>query len=267
MIRVGILGSGWLGLALAKETLKNGHKVRLTTTTESKLSQLLSQGYTTKLLKLNESSVTGEPDFFEDIDTLLITIPPGIRKNIQRNYVALMEQLIKRIEFHKIKKILFTSSTSVYGFQEGIITESSNLLGYTLSSKQIITVEQRLIKNKNFESCIVRLGGLIGPNRHPIFNLSGEKNLPNPHSPINLIHQIDAVAIILKIIENWKGDQIFNAVTPFHPPRKEYYEKMAIIKGLSPPIFKKKGIKGGIISSDKVIRKINCQFSVKNLLI
>ena len=35
MIRVGILGSGWLGLALAKETLKNGHKVRLTTTTEA----------------------------------------------------------------------------------------------------------------------------------------------------------------------------------------------------------------------------------------
>ena len=111
-----------------------------------------------------------------------------------------------------------------------IITESSNLLGYTLSSKQIITVEQRLIKNKNFESCIVRLGGLIGPNRHPIFNLCGEKNLPSPHSPINLIHQIDAVAIILKVIENWKGNQIFNAVTPFHPPRKEYYERMAIIK-------------------------------------
>ena len=34
-------------------------------------------------------------------------------------------------------------------------------------------------------------------------------------------------------------------------------EKMAIIKGLPPPIFKKKGIKGGIISSEKVIRKIN----------
>ena len=39
------------------------------------------------------------------------------------------------------------------------------------------------------------------------------------------------------------------------------------VKYSSPPIFKKKGIKGGIISSEKVIRKINCQFSVKNLLI
>ena len=119
----------------------------------------------------------------------------------------------------------------------------------------------------NFESIIVRLGGLIGPNRHPIFALAGKENLSNPQSPINYIHQKDAVAILLKIVENWSGNQTYNAVTPFHPPRKEYYEKMAIIKGLSPPIFKKKGIKGGIISSDKVIRKINCQFSVKNLLI
>jgi nucleoside-diphosphate-sugar epimerase len=128
-------------------------------------------------------------------------------------------------------------------------------------------VEQRLIKNENFESCIVRLGGLLGPDRHPIFTLSGKKNLPNPKSPINFIHQKDAVAILLKILENWKGDQTFNAVTPFHPSRKEYYEQMAKIAQLPPPIFEQNGAIRGIISSKKVLDELSCQFTVKNLLI
>ena len=123
------------------------------------------------------------------------------------------------------------------------------------------------MKNKNFESCIVRLGGLMGPNRHPIFTLSGKKILPNPYSPINFIHQQDAVAILLKIVENWKGNQTYNAVTPFHPSRKEYYTQMAKMAGLNIPKFKETGTIRGIISSKKVLVELNCQFTVKNLLI
>lgn len=267
MNRIGILGSGWLGFALAKEAQKKGHKVKLTTTTEGKVDLLQRQGFLAQFLKLSESSAVGELDFFEGIDALVITIPPGLRNNPQRNYIALIEQIIEKTESHKIQRVLFTSSTSVYGFQEGIITESSKLLGDTPSAKQIMAVEQRLIKNENFESCIVRLGGLLGPDRHPIFSLSGKKNLPNPQSPINFIHQKDAVAILLQILENWKGDQTFNAVTPFHPSRKEYYEQMAKIAQLPPPTFEQNGAIRGIISSEKVLGELSCQFTVKNLLI
>ena len=267
MNTIGILGSGFLGFALAKEAQKKGHRVRLTTTTEEKLDLLKIQGLKGQFLKLSESSIVGELDFFDGICALVITIPPGLKNNPQRNYIALIEQIIKKIESLKIQKVLFTSSTSVYGFQKGIITESSKLLGNTPSAKQIIAVEQRLIKNKNFESCIVRLGGLMGPNRHPIFSLSGKKNLPNPNSPINFIHQKDAVKILLQILENWKGCKIFNAVTPFYPSRKEYYEQMAKIAQLPPPTFEQSGVIKGIISSEKVLGELNCQFTVKNLLI
>ena len=114
--------------------------------------------------------MVGKIDFFNHIDTLVIMIPPSLRKNPQHNYAALFEQIIQKTESYKIKRVLFTSSTSVYGFQKGIITETSKLLGDTPSALQIINVEQKLQVNKNFESIIVRLGGLIGPNRHPIFS-------------------------------------------------------------------------------------------------
>ncbi len=267
MKRIGILGAGWLGSALAIEAKRKGHKVKLTRTTKTKVDLLQRQGFRAQFLKLSESSVAGELEFFEDIDALVITIPPGLRKNPQRNYVAIVEQIIQKTELYKIERILFTSSTSVYGFQDGIITESSKLLGDTPSAKQIMAVEKRLIKNGNFESCIIRLGGLMGPGRHPIFTLSGKRNLPNPLSPINFIHQKDAVSILLKIVENWKGDQTFNAVTPFHPSRKKYYEQIAKIAQIPPPTFEQHGVIRGIISSEKVISELSCQFTVKNLLI
>ena len=264
---IGILGGGWLGSALAEKALEKGHLVKITTTTAQKRNSFVQKGFNTHLLKVNETDIEGELEFFKDIDFLVITIPPGLRKNPERNYVSLMEQIILKIELFEIKKVLFTSSTGVYGFQEGVISEASALLGTTSSAQQIIEVEQKLLKRKKFESSIIRLGGLMGPDRHPITTLSGKKNLPNPLSPINFIHQKDAVAIILQVLENGNGNQVYNAVSPFHPSRKEYYEQMAKIAQLSPPTFEKTGAKRGIISAEKIVNELNYQFMVKNLLI
>ncbi len=267
MNKIGILGSGWLGLAFAEKAKKKGHQVWTTTTTKGKVDRLQNKGFHAQYLSFSETSMEGKIDFFNHIDTLIIMIPPSLRKNPQHNYAALFEQIIQKTESYKIKRVLFTSSTSVYGFQKGIITETTILLGDTPSALQIINVEQKLQINKNFESIIVRLGGLIGPNRHPIFALAGKENLSNPQSPINYIHQKDAVAILLKIVENWSGNQTYNAVTPFHPTRKEYYTQMAKIAHLSPPKFEDKGTIRGTICSKKIVSELNCQFKVKNLLI
>ena len=175
--------------------------------------------------------------------------------------------IINKIELTGIEKVIFTSSTSVYGNQAETITEESELLGTTEAARQIIAVEKKLLEHKQFESCILRLGGLVGPNRHPIFTLSGKKNIPNPLSPINFIHQQDAVSIILHIIENWQGNQAYNAVTPFHPTRIDYYSEMAKIAALEAPAFEKSGIVRGIVSANKVRKDLNFKFLVKNLLI
>lgn len=120
---IGILGGGWLGMALAKEGIEMGYKVRVSTTSKEKTNVLLAEGYSAYFLKISEIHSQGQLDFFKDLDTLVITIPPSLRKNPVLNYVGLLEQLIKEIEYFKIQKVIFTSSTSVYGFQKGVITE------------------------------------------------------------------------------------------------------------------------------------------------
>ncbi len=267
MGHIGVLGGGWLGEDLVEKVNLSGLQVRMTTTNRKKLKRFGDQGYKGYFLKVTESKIEGQMEFFTELDVLVITVPPGMRKNPKANYESVIGQITKKIEAFGIKKVIFTSSTGVYGFQEGIITEDSQLLGNTASAKQIISIEEKLLTNQNFESIMVRLGGLIGPNRHPIYSLSGKKNLPNPESPINFIHRQDAVTILLQLIQNWKGNEVYNAVTPFHPSRKEYYSEMAKMAKLVPPMFENDGKIRGTISSEKLVRELNCQFKVKNLLI
>lgn len=267
MSRIGIMGGGWLGLAVAEKAMERNHSIKVSTTHKEKSTLLKKKGFDAAVVEVSEFDINGENDFFNDVKLLIISIPPGLRKNPNRNYIAVIEQIINKIELTGIEKVIFTSSTSVYGNQAEIITEESELLGTTEAARQIIAVEKKLLEHKQFESCILRLGGLVGPNRHPIFTLSGKKNIPNPLSPINFIHQQDAVSIILHIIENWQGNQAYNAVTPFHPTRINYYSEMAKIAALEAPAFEKSGIVRGIVSANKVIKDLNFKFLVKNLLI
>jgi nucleoside-diphosphate-sugar epimerase len=261
------MGGGWLGLAVAEKAMERNHSIKVSTTHKEKSTLLKKKGFDAAVVEVSEFDINGENDFFNDVKLLIISIPPGLRKNPNRNYIAVIEQIINKIELTGIEKVIFTSSTSVYGNQAETITEESELLGTTEAARQIIAVEKKLLEHKQFESCILRLGGLVGPNRHPIFTLSGKKNIPNPLSPINFIHQQDAVSIILHIIENWQGNQAYNAVTPFHPTRIDYYSEMAKIAALEAPAFEKSGIVRGIVSANKVIKDLNFKFLVKNLLI
>lgn len=266
-MNIAILGSGWLGSVLAEKCIENNHNVIISTTSREKQSLFVKKGLKSMLIEVTEEKITGDYSFFNCIELLIITIPPMLRKNRNIKYVEMMERVIEKIVDFKIKKVIYTSSTSVYGFQKENITEKSKTNPISDAAKKILMCEKKLLENPYFESCIIRLGGLIGPDRHPIYSLSRKQNLPNPKSPINLIHQIDAVGITLCLSENWNGNEIFNAVAKYHPSRKDYYVSISKIAKLAPPKFEKKGKIRGEISSSKLLQLTNYKFKVENLLI
>ena len=266
-MNIAILGAGWLGSVLAKKYTENNHNVIVSTTSKEKQSIFVKNGLKSMLIEVTEEKIIGDYSFFNGTELLIITIPPMLRKNRNIKYVEMMERVIEKIVNFKIKKVIYTSSTSVYGFQKENITEKSKTNPMSDAAKKILMCEKKLLENPSFESCILRLGGLIGPDRHPVYSLSMKQNLPNPKSPINLIHQIDAVGITLCLSENWNGNEIFNAVTKYHPSRKHYYVSIAKIAKLAPPKFEKKGKIRGEISSSKLLELTNYQFKLVNLLI
>jgi len=269
MKQISILGCGWLGFPLAKKLIEKGNSVKGSTTSESKLSILENAGINPFLVTVESESVSENVTaFLAESEILIIDIPPKLRavtSESKKVFVQKIENLIPFIEKSSVSKVLFVSSTSVYGNENEFITEETNPNPETESGKQLVLAEAILQKNQNFETTILRFGGLIGEDRHPAKFLAGKENLENPDAPINLIHQKDCIAIIEEIINQSKWNEVFNAVAPFHPTREEYYTQKAKEQNLALPKFssEKSNIKK-IISSEKIETILNYQFKLEN---
>ncbi len=266
-MQISILGCGWLGLPLAKSFIEKGFKINGSTTSTSQLSILENFLINSFLISINEKRIDGKLDaFLENSEILIIAIPPKLRGNETENFVSKIKNIIPFIENSGVQKVIFVSSTSVYANDNLLVTENTISKPENESGKQLLEVEKLLLSNSNFETTIIRFGGLIGEDRNPTRMLSGKKNIEYPDAPINLIHQVDCIGIIQKIIETNSFQEIFNAVAAFHPTRKEYYSKKASDLGLEMPEFdNSKPSIGKTISNQKVIENLNYTFIKPNL--
>jgi nucleoside-diphosphate-sugar epimerase len=238
MTQISILGCGWLGLPLAKALLKKGFRIKGSTTSMGKIPLLKTMGIEPFIVQLEEEKISeSTTDFLLDSQVLIINIPPKLRGNSTENFVTKITRLIPFIENSTIEKVLFVSSTSVYGENNLQVSKATPLNPDSEGGRQLATVESLLQKNSSFKTTILRFGGLIGEDRNPVRFLSGRENIENPEAPINLIHQEDCIGIIEKIIELDSWNETYNAVTPFHPTRKEYYTQKAIDLNLALPKF------------------------------
>ena len=260
---ISILGCGWFGLPLAKSLLSKGYNVKGSTTSATKLKTLKEAEIIPFQIQLNEQEIIGNVSaFLHETDVLIIAIPPGLRKEIlsseEMTFMNKMKTLIPYIEKSGIQKVLFVSSTSVYGDRFPIVeyTESTQTHPDTESGRQLVLSEKLLQSNIHFKTTVIRFGGLLGEDRHPIKFLAGRTQIENPDGPVNLIQKEDCIGIIIKALDfacKDKWGETFNAVAPQHPTRKTYYQKKAQQFNLPLPNFvEDTKSKGKIISSEKV---------------
>lgn len=267
MKKISILGCGWLGFPLATALLEKEFQVNGSTTSTDKISKLEKAGIHPFLISLETDGVHGEiEDFLRDSSILIIDIPPKLRGVNKENFVSKIEALIPFIEKSTVENVLFISSTSVYGDDNDQVTEETILNPDSEGGKQLAIVEALLQSNTHFKTTILRFGGLIGEDRHPIHFLSGRENIDNPDAPINLIHQLDCIGIILRIIEKKSWGEMYNAAAPAHPSREVYYTQKALELNISPPIFnhEQPSIRKTIVA-DKLITKLDYRFVVMQL--
>lgn len=260
---IGIIGCGWLGLPLAKHFVDRGFSVKGTTTSENKVKILKEAGITPYRISLSAHKIQGPVSgFLEHLPILIINVPPGLRgKGPKESYIKKMVLLHNEIKKTAIKKVLFVSSTSVYGDVPGDVTEETTPNPVTESGRQLLASENLFRENKNLQTTIIRFGGLIGPNRHPVTMLSGRENLKGGDAPVNLIHLDDCINLIHAIIKYEQWGEVFNGVYPDHPLKKDYYAAEALKRSIEPPEYQ--------VFEDKSHKKIDtCKyFLIKNKIL
>ena len=250
MRTIAIFGCGWLGFPLAQQLVQAGFRIKGSTTTPSKIPQLTKAGVAGFLLELNSQSALGDwTGFLADAEVLVVAIPPQLRGANPENFVAKMQLLLENMRLSGCKKVLFISSTSVYPDQNQLATEKDTK-GF---DSQLVLAENLFLSADFCQATVIRFGGLIGPERHPVRFLAGRTQLENPEAPVNLIHQEDCLAILQKCIHLPFENEVYNAVAPHHPTRVNYYQEKARALQLPLPEFDfSKASVGKTISCEKL---------------
>lgn len=233
---ISILGCGWLGLPVARRFIREGYRVKGSTTTATKMPLLSQSGLEPALIDLQHSPDGEALKAFLEADVLLISFPPGLRAGQGEAYLRQITLLTDLLQQVATPHILFISSTSVFPDSNQVVSQAAvswpNPAAHALQQAENLF---RALPGKSVT--ILRLAGLAGGSRHPGRFLAGKSQVPNPQAPVNLIHQEDCVEIIFRIVSQQKWQQQFNACADEHPSRQEYYTAAALSLGLVPPTF------------------------------
>jgi nucleoside-diphosphate-sugar epimerase len=260
-VKISILGCGWLGLPLGKYWHDAGHTVMGSTTREEQLPLLSQSGIKPFIISLDSNRIHGNiAEFLGESEVLVMAIPPGIRKNPTIDFAEKIQHLIPHLEHSRLQKLIFVSSTSVYGEHQGEVDEATVPEPDSESGRQLWNTEQLLHALKHPEVCVLRLGGLLGPDRHPVTFLSGRTGLSAPQAPVNLIQQQEVIEVIDFLLHLEVLPQTVNAVYPQHPEKQAYYQQVAQLWGLQPPGYDESDKTSGKTVLAKVLDKLGYHF-------
>ncbi|WP_024955547.1 hypothetical protein [Sulfurospirillum arcachonense] len=240
MQKVVILGTGWLGFPLAKHLSKNNYDVLASFRNRPLQLALNREKINSFYVDLNEDTLSHR---IFDTDVLCILIPPS--KN--ENYQEIFNKLVSHEKFHKIKQIIFASSTSVYEDTPDAKDEESP----TKANNQIVQTE--MIFNKFQNVAILRFAGLMGKERY--LRKYYTDTIENSQSIVNHIHLEDAIGIIKETIaQNLTGT--YNVCAPMHPTKKEIIQEQCYMLNQKECIFKNGNSKKHLVLTDKIDKKL-----------
>ena len=206
--KIVIWGAGWLGLPLAKSLQSVNNQVVCITRSPDKKEYLRS----INIDAVSMDELIGNPAEVEDCNVLIVSVPPSA----DTTFYEALDFVLKTLPINA--QVIYTSSTGIYKNKNGLVDENSEIE----TTSKVYQTEQFLLTRKFNKITILRLGGLIGPKRHPVHYLA--KNTINscPHQLVNLIQQKDVIDLIQLFIET-KITGVFNVCSAEHPTRQEYY--------------------------------------------
>ena len=226
-----LLGCGHLVTPLA-QSLSKTHSVKAITSSVDKkvaLEQLGVQHFAVAL----PSERHLLPQIIEGSDYLLISLPPGLRRD--PNQISILENLSHFLPQKISTRVIFISSLSVYGAQ-GVCHEEHLPQPQSAAGKLLVQVESELRVKYGELLTIIRPGGLIDHDRHPAKYLSG-KELSDPHERIHLIQENDVRAVIARVLDKAQSAPLLiNLVHPSRLTKAQYYSDYCLKHQLTPPL-------------------------------
>jgi nucleoside-diphosphate-sugar epimerase len=117
------------------------------------------------------------------------------------------------------KKFVYTSSTSIYGQNDGSLVKEYSPTEPAVETGKILVETERVLldaaRERKFPAVVLRLAGIYGPDRGYWFKqyLKNEARIEgNGARILNMIHRDDVVGAIIAALKSGRPGEVYNAV-------------------------------------------------------
>ena len=211
-MRVLVAGCGYVGTALGLELVDDGHEVfglrrdpdGLPDPIEPVAADLLER-----------ESLTAIPP---DIEWVAITTSADSRDAdaYRAAYLDGPDTLIGFLRHRgdPVGRIVFTSSTAVYGDQDGDWVEEASPTQPASATARILVEAEQQLHDAPFETVAARLGGIYGPGRTRLLEQvrRGEAVCSEEPTYTNRIHRSDCAGALAHLLSLDEPEPVYNAV-------------------------------------------------------
>ncbi|AFK18435.1 SDR family oxidoreductase [Haloferax mediterranei ATCC 33500] len=202
-MRVAILGCGYVGLELARQLVSDGHDVWGVRRSDAGLDAVSDTGAEAVRADVTDAeSLAAVPD----VDHLVFAASSGGRgaDAARTIYVDGLRTAIDHFAGRRSspERLVYTSSTGVYGNHDGAFVDESTPLDPTTDKTRVLAEAERIAREyagaQGIEGTVARFAGLYGPDR---YRLERYLNGPVTEGYLNMVHRDDAAGAIKYLLE------------------------------------------------------------------
>lgn len=216
-MRALVIGCGYVGTPLAKRLVELGHEVwgvRRTQESAAKLAEIAVKPFAADISEPGAlDGLTGPFDWVVN----LVSSDKGGAPEYRRVYVDGNRNLIEWTRKNPVKKLVYTSSTSVYAQNDGSAVKESSPAEPTTETSRILVEAEKLLTAAapTIPAVVLRVAGIYGPERGHLFKqyLKNEAKIPGQGARIiNMIYVDDLVEVIIAALKNGRAGETYNVV-------------------------------------------------------
>jgi nucleoside-diphosphate-sugar epimerase len=218
-MRILIVGCGYVGLPLGAELVKQGHEVFGLRRSRGAEADLEAAGIKLLIGDITKPEQLTQLPASYDWVVNCVSASGGGAEEYREVYLQGTRNLIEWLGAAPPKKFVYTSSTSVYGQNDGSpIKENSPTEPAVETGKVLVETERVLIeaaREGKFPAVILRLAGIYGPDRGYWFKqyLKNEARIEGSGARIlNMIHREDVAGVIIAALKSGRPGEVYNAV-------------------------------------------------------
>lgn len=236
-MNVAIIGCGYVGSAVAQYWHENmSFIVTATTTNPERVTAL--QALAQRVLVVQGNDSEGLKSALKNQDAVLLSVSAKKANSYEETYLQTAHTLVSVLkQTPSIQQLIYTSSCSVYGEQNGALVDEETSLAPTNSSGEILRETEQVLlsaSSENLRVCILRLGGIYGPGRELVKiyqRLAGTTRPGSGKEPANWIH-IDDIVAAIEFARRSCFEGIYNLVDDDNLTTNEVAERVCEIYNL-----------------------------------